>query len=79
MGQNLITIDYPDGNRIATRFTPWADLDLTDEQRAAVVAAFDALDLSRHDRELMLLILVEEIHEEAIYRKVAERRGVLAL
>lgn len=72
----LLTIDYPDGNRIALRLP-----EITAADRAAVREAFARHfgDIDQRDKEWLLLEVAERIHEDRIYEKVAERRGVLAL
>ena len=71
---DMITVDYPDGNRIVHRYRA---RDLSDRERAIIDEHTAGLD--RSDIERMLLILVEQTHDEAAYRRVCERRGVLAL
>lgn len=70
----MVTVDYPDGNRIAVRVPP----PTTNPTAKALVDAFLA-DLTPAEQELLILILVEDIHEDAIYRKVCERKGLLPL
>lgn len=72
---DMITVDYPDGNRIVHRLR--LGRDLSDRERAIIDQHTAGLD--RGDIERMLLILVEQTHDEAAYRRVCERRGVLAL
>lgn len=75
MDTMMVTIDYPDGNRIAVRVsdpgpvTPAAK-HLVDEFLAS---------LTDHERDMLVVILAEDIHEDAVYRKVCERKGLLPL
>lgn len=70
----MITIDYPDHSRIAIRVP-----ELNDEQKAIVSRIVRAHGITEDEYALMAVVLAEQIHEEAVYRRVAERRGVLAL
>lgn len=68
--RDLLTVDYPDGNRIALRIDPISAAD-----RAVVAAHFPPDVDPRH----LLLLAAEALHDEAAYRRVCERRGLLPL
>lgn len=69
----LLTITDPDGNVMAFRVPM-----LTDDNREAIDPVLRDL-LENHSAEEVLLVVAERIHDDRIYRRVAEQRGVLAL
>jgi predicted metalloenzyme YecM len=78
----MITIDYPHGNRLVRHVGACTDDDLalvqpfTDELHelaAELGIAVDDLTLQ------IVMLLVETEHEDEMYRRACDRRGVLPL
>lgn len=70
----MVTVDYPDGSRIVVRFE-----EPPVNPRAKQIADKFLDSLTEHEREMLVLILAEDIHDNAVYERVCERKGLLAL
>lgn len=74
MSVRMVTVDYPDGNRIVVRVE-----EPPVNPRGKQIADEFLDSLTEHEREVLVLILAEDIHEQAVYERVCERKGLLPL
>ena len=71
----LITIDRPDGVTIRHKVGPVADADI----ELARPYAEQLLAACDNDPIVMCVLLVEWLHEQTVYERVCERKGLLPL
>jgi len=74
----LVELEYPDGRRLVQHVT--VPLQITDAQRAHLEEATDAfLAETGLSYPKLMVLLMEDIADNAAYHRVCERRGLLPL